>query len=93
MLNPCKKCGSPVPNDMDSAFCSSQCREGSYDGVSPRKTFTVIQAGSVFQVEADKPEFYPDRVYLMREDVVVFAGPSAFTTLIDNDALKEKPDV
>jgi hypothetical protein len=56
------------------------------------KTFTVIQAGNVFQVEAEKVEVYPDKVFLVREDETVFMGPSAFTTVFNNDAMKSSPE-
>jgi len=50
------------------------------------KTFTAIQAGEVMVLEADRAEFHPSGAFLLKDDVLVFAGPSGFTTLIDNDA-------
>lgn len=58
------------------------------------KTFTVIQAGSLTEIEADEAKYHPGGAFLIREFQLVFAGPSAYTTLIDNDAVvgKEKLD-
>jgi len=58
------------------------------------KTFTVIQAGSLMEIKADEAEYHAGGAFLMRELELVFAGPSAYTTLIDNDAVvgKEKTD-
>jgi hypothetical protein len=54
--------------------------------------FVVIQAGNVFTIEANKLECHPDRVYLLIGNRVVFAGPSAFTTVIDNHNIISWPE-
>lgn len=63
------------------------------------KTFTVIQAGNrTIEMEADEPgvstwKIDIGHVVLLLKGKVVFSGPAAYTTVIDNDAVKEKLDV
>ena len=56
------------------------------------KLFRVIQAGNDFVVKADEMEYGSGGAFLLRSNKLVFAGPSAFTTLIIEDE-PEKADV
>jgi hypothetical protein len=56
------------------------------------KLFTVIQAGNTFSLEADEMEYHSGGAFLIRDGRPVFAGPSGFTTLVEGEEVKEKPD-
>lgn len=53
------------------------------------KKFTVHQASVTFKIEADEAEYHSGGAFLLKSGSLVFAGPSAYTTLIDDDAIKE----